>query len=109
MKKESRSHAPAEARYALKVPPRKPSIDYPFENEAIEGDSYTVRINAPAARMVRLAIDQGDWRECRPALGYWWFDWSDFAPGEHEVIVCAEYEDGREAVSFPSHCLVKGR
>jgi hypothetical protein len=99
--------SPQIAARALVVP--KPAIDYPLENERVGSDGYTIRVNAPQARLVRVAINQGEWLECRPAVGFWWFDWSGIAPGEHEIVACADYEDGREAVSMPAHCLVSER
>lgn len=91
---------------ALTIVP-KPVIDYPLENETIDSRCYTIRVNAPEARLVRLAINQGEWLECRPAVGYWWFDWSNYAPGEYEIIACADHAEGRETVSTTAHCLVK--
>ncbi|MDE2236441.1 MAG: hypothetical protein KGK30_00995, partial [Elusimicrobia bacterium] len=73
--------------------------------ERVENESYTVRICAEQARTVRIAVDQGEWRDCRPAVGFWWFDWAPEASGEHELIACAEYESGQEAVSGLVHCV----
>ena len=81
----------------------KPTIDYPKEGELI-GSSYTLRVSAPGALAVHVAIDQGPWLECREAGGCWWFDWAPEAAGEHEAIACA-LVGGREAVSEPRHCL----
>lgn len=86
---------------------RKPVIDYPLEKETLESPSYTIRVAANDARLVRIAINQGPWLECRPAAGYWWFDWSGYAPGEYELVACADHRDGREYVSTPAHCFVK--
>jgi len=89
---------------AAPVAAPKPTIDYPTESETLPAAGYTIRVAAPGARMVRVAINQGDWRDCRPSVGYWWYDWSGYADGEHELVACAEYDDGREIVSAPAHC-----
>ena len=83
----------------------KPRIEFPREGERLETDSYTARIHAPDAVMVHAAVDQGEWRECRPSVGYWWFDWTEDEAGEHELIACASFEDGRESVSETVHCV----
>lgn len=82
----------------------RPKIDFPRENESV-GASYTARIHAPGALAVHVAVDQGDWRECRESLGYWWLDWTPEAAGEHELIACALFAGGREAVSDTTHCV----
>ena len=82
----------------------KPFVEYPQEGELLPGESYTMRIDAPGARLVRVAVDQGPWLDARLSVGYWWFDWSGIESGPHEVIACAEYEGGREAVSEVKHC-----
>ncbi len=88
----------------LPIPVVKPAIDFPKEQEAV-GASYTARISAPGALAVHVAIDQGSWLECRESLGYWWYDWTPEGSGEHELIACALFEGGREAVSETVHCL----
>jgi hypothetical protein len=84
----------------------KPRIEFPQEGEHLAADIYTMRVAAPDARSVSVAIDQGPWMEARHAVGYWWFDWTGMNKGEHEVIACAEYEGGREAVSESVHCFL---
>jgi hypothetical protein len=82
---------------------RRPAIDYPKDAERVESPFYTFRVSAPNARAVSVAVDQGAWRECREAVGYWWFDWSPECSGEHELIACALHPDGRETVSEIVH------
>jgi hypothetical protein len=86
----------------------KPVIDYPKDTELLETGRYTLRVSAPGALAVSIAVDQGEWREARPSVGYWWFDWSPETAGEHELIACAAYEDGRELVSQAVHCFSQG-
>ena len=82
----------------------KPIIDYPQEGEIV-GPFYALRVSAPEALVVHIAIDQGPWLECRPAVGYWWFDWAPEESGEHEMIACALFPDGRERVSEAALCF----
>lgn len=86
----------------------KPTIDFPKEGERL-GASYTVRVCAPGALAVHVAIDQGPWLECRESVGYWWYDWTPEICGEHEVIACALFQGGREAVSETVHGLLPTR
>jgi hypothetical protein len=62
------------------------ALDYPQEGETINGSQYTIRISAAdSARSVEICVDQGPWEGCRQAAGFWWHDWSQIAPGEHQV------------------------
>lgn len=99
-----RRAARSSATAAVPVAAAKPTIDYPTESETLPREGYTIRVAAPGARMVRVAINQGEWRDCRPSVGYWWYDWSGYADGEHEIVACADFDDGRELVSAPAHC-----
>ena len=65
----------------------KASIDYPQEEETITSPHYTFRIKAPLnAEKVEICIDGGSWQLCRYSSGFWWFDWADYASGEHEIV-----------------------
>ena len=65
----------------------KASIDYPQEEETITSPHYTFRVKAPLnAEKVELCIDGAPWQLCRYSSGFWWFDWSDYATGEHEIV-----------------------
>jgi len=65
----------------------KASIDYPQEEETITSPHYTFRIKAPLnAEKVEICIDGAPWQLCRYSSGFWWFDWSDYGSGEHEIV-----------------------
>ncbi len=65
----------------------KASIDYPQEEETITSPHYTFRIKAPLnAEKVEICIDGAPWQLCRYSSGFWWFDWSDYGCGEHEIV-----------------------
>ncbi|MDR1243783.1 MAG: hypothetical protein LBJ79_01135 [Endomicrobium sp.] len=60
-------------------------IDYPVESEAISSCHYAVRVGASGDGYVELSFNNGEWVPCRFSSGYWWFDWTCFAPGEHLI------------------------
>lgn len=78
----------------------KTAVDFPRQNEVVAAKDYTVRISAPEGAVgVEVAVDQGDWQACRPAVGYWWYDWSGYEEGEHELIARAKGPDGKTSSS----------
>ncbi len=91
----------------LQLAPR-PAVDYPAQGEKIAGPQYTLRVCAPpAAGSVEVSVDHGDWQPCRSSVGYWWFDWAGYEPGEHELIARARTLDGTLLLSEPSQCFVE--
>jgi hypothetical protein len=68
---------------------------------------YTVRVAAPdKARGVDVAVDQGAWRPCRRSVGYWWYDWSGYTSGEHEMIARVRMRDGEVVTSEPHEFFI---
>jgi hypothetical protein len=62
-------------------------VEFPREAEVISLPDYTFNIVAtPEIDGVEVSIDQGPWTACREALGVWWYDWSGFAKGDHEIV-----------------------
>lgn len=85
----------------------RPSVEYPMQDEKIVSPAYTLRIGAPAgAEAVDVSIDQGEWRPCRPASGFWWYDWSGYEDGEHEAVARTRGHGGRWLVSEPHEFMV---
>lgn len=85
----------------------RPQIEYPQPDETVLSLEYTFRIAAPAeAEGVDVSINQGPWLACRKDVGYWWFDWSEYAEGEHEVIARTRGKDGRWRMSQPHEFAV---
>jgi len=79
----------------LKSAPVTVRVVFPRDGEMITQPSYSLQISAPgeiAGADVR--IDQGDWQPCRQSLGLWWFDWSGYDSGEHEVVARMRKPDG---------------
>lgn len=76
------------------------SVDYPQEREIIDSEAYSFRINAPeSAQIVDVRINSGEWKSCRRATGYWWYDWSQFKPGAYEIIARMQTGAGDTAIS----------
>lgn len=80
----------------------RPDIEYPKQDETIVSSNYTVRVAAPeSVEALDVSIDQGPWQPCRRDVGYWWFDWSGYAAGEHEIIARTRGHNGRWRMSAP--------
>lgn len=75
-------------------------VEYPAEGEVLASPCYTFRIGSiPEANNVEVSIDQGEWRPCRESLGLWWYDWADYAQGEHTLAARSRMGDGISATS----------
>jgi hypothetical protein len=76
------------------------ALDYPQERESVISPEYTFRVAARAATRVEISIDDGAWRPCRPAEGYWWYDWSGYMSGRHQAVARIQPQnDGQKATS----------
>lgn len=81
------------------------TIDYPREGDSLTWPVYTFRIASTAAGSVELSIDQNEWKPCRQAGGYWWYDWAGYQPGAHRAVARIRPQNGGKryishAVSF---------
>lgn len=82
-------------------------VEFPRKDERIASTDYTIRVSAPeSAEKVLVSIDEGEWQPCRPAVGYWWYDWSGYGNGEHRIVVSLETAQGTRVVSEPHEALV---
>lgn len=89
---------------AQKAVPSRPAVrvECPSEGQTIAGPCYSFHIAAkPGIEGVEVSIDQGKWMACREALGLWWYDWSGYGEGEHEITARARISDGIAASSSP--------
>lgn len=69
---------------------KKPiSIDYPKNNEVIDGRHYAVRISASPCENIELCIDETFWVPCSNSAGHWWFHLGGLAAGTHCIAVRA--------------------
>ena len=78
----------ASSRPAGKTPAKKESItiDYPLEGEIITSSCYALRITTKSSSGVEVSIDGKEWLPCRESVGFWWFDWSGYNAGPHNVV-----------------------
>ena len=74
---------------------RAPAIEYPMENESVREGTYAIRISAEPGSSVDLSIDGGPWQHCRPAVGYWWYDWTPVASALCQIVARSRVGDGR--------------
>jgi len=76
------------------------AVDYPQARELVTSSDYTFRIAARAASRVEVAIDDCTWQPCRQTNGYWWYDWSGYASGKHQVTARIQPQnDGQKSTS----------
>lgn len=84
------------------------SVDFPEQGEKITSPRYALRLSVPeGVKRVDVAIDQGDWKPCRNTGGHWWYDWSGYESGEHEVVSRIETEEGLRISSEPREFFVR--
>ncbi len=84
------------------------AVEYPRQGEKVASSIYSVRVHAPeSAKRVGISIDQGRWKSCRPAVGYWWYDWEGYENGEHQIVVSMETEAGTRIISEPHEFFVE--
>lgn len=60
-------------------------IDYPLEGEIINSHYYTFRIGTTPVDCVEVTTNGKEWHHCRPAAGYWWYDWSGYNSGPYII------------------------
>lgn len=61
-------------------------IGHPKENEIINHPSYTIKIGVSGEGNAEVSIDGGDWKSCRQAENFWWYDWANYPSGTHKII-----------------------
>ena len=82
--------------------PSRPAvrIERPAEGEVLTGRSYTFQIGtATGVDAAEVSIDGGGWMPCRESIGLWWYDWSGFDKGAHELAARTRIGDGPTAHS----------
>lgn len=105
-----RRHKPPvlRAKAAAATADRRIVLDYPRTGEMITSSQYAFRIGTPGGmETVEILIQDGNWRPCRQAEGYWWYDWSGYADGEYHVAAKAKSRDGRTMITEPRIILVQ--
>ncbi|MEW5951380.1 MAG: bifunctional transaldolase/phosoglucose isomerase [Elusimicrobia bacterium] len=81
-------------------------IDYPKNLETISSNNYTVRIGASNCLNVEISIDDQPWQNCRHSVGYWWYDWHNITPGNHQLTARINLGDGNYLISKRRRCKV---
>lgn len=83
-------------------------VECPREGEVIAQSDYAFHIvAAPGVMGVEVSIDQGGWAPCREALGLWWYDWSGYDKGDHELAARARISGGISVSSSPRRFTVR--
>lgn len=83
-------------------------VGFPRDGEIIDNATYTLQIlTREEASSVDVCFNQGEWLPCRESLGLWWFDWSGYESGEHEVMARMRKTDGTLLISDPRIFWVK--
>jgi len=87
---------------AVTEPGARAALDYPQQGEEISAPQYAFRAGTVGAvERVELSINQGPWQPCRYSVGYWWYDWSGYAPGRYQVEVKAFLKNGKTVAAGP--------
>lgn len=77
-------------------------LDHPQQGEKITAPQYTFRIGTLGAiERVEISINTGPWQPCRNSVGYWWYDWADYATGRYQAAVRAQTKDGQKFTTEP--------
>ncbi|MCX7905237.1 MAG: bifunctional transaldolase/phosoglucose isomerase [Elusimicrobiales bacterium] len=79
-------------------------IDYPKHQEKITSSYYTIRIGTSPTSKVEVSIDGGPWMNARESVGYWWFDWNNITPGNHEIIARIQIDENTYLTSKRRRC-----
>ncbi len=88
----------------------KLDIDHPHDGETIGLSHYSFRVGADASLIsVEVSIDRGPWKACRRSCGYWWFDWTGYAAGEHVLVARGQTRDGFSTGSAPRRFTAAAR
>jgi hypothetical protein len=106
----NRASSPAEILFTQEPNPFKAAeppfiwIDFPAQNETLQGPDYHVRLGVGGADLVEISIDKSPWLPCRLTSGYWWYDWSNIAPGKHALVARMRTSDNRWFKTPPRAC-----
>jgi hypothetical protein len=73
----------------------KLEIEYPPSDEVVSSTHYAFRLAATEPLIeAEISIDRGAWQPCRHACGFWWYDWTGYGPGPHQVVARGTTRDG---------------
>ena len=95
-----------EAKGAAKTEPFV-NVDFPKNGEVLKPVHYAIRISAGWGQKTEISIDGSPWTACRQNSGYFWYDWTKIAPGEHKIVARVLTGDGKFLKSKSVKCKVK--
>lgn len=81
-------------------------IDHPKNGETLTHPHYAVRVGASADH-AEISIDGSGWKACRPAAGYFWFDWAAIPSGPHKLTARVKTAGGKAKSSKAVQCKMK--
>ncbi len=85
-------------------------IDHPHADEAVALSHYTFRMSGPETiAFMEISVDRGPWQSCRRACGYWWFDWTNYGAGPHQLVARGQNRDGSSIGSMPRRFTAAAR
>ena len=74
----------------------KLEIEYPASDETVASDHYTFRVSSTEPLIeAEISVDRGPWHPCRHACGFWWYDWTGYGSGAHQLAARGTMRDGR--------------
>ena len=80
-------------------------MDYPKNNETINSWYYAVKIGTGLnCEKVDISIDDKPWQACRYSNGYWWYDWTNYTPGSHQLIARMTKTNGQYLITKKRRC-----
>jgi len=82
-------------------------IDFPLQSEILRGPAYNVRLGVGGADLVEISIDKSPWLPCRLTSGYWWYDWSNIAPGKHTLVARMRTAENQWYKTPPRACTYR--
>ena len=82
-------------------------IDYPSNGKKIQPGHYSVRIGASGGGTVQVSINGGNWKDCRPSAGYYWYDWVSIPQGNHKISARIQISSGKHKKSKIVRCTVE--
>jgi len=75
----------------------KVKIDYPKQNEKVESNHYSFRIDtSDDCEHVEITFDEKIWKPCRLDTGFWWFDIHNHEKGTYNLKAKAKTKTGKE-------------
>lgn len=100
-----KTRRPAAVKTASKKPRLEAAVDHPQEGEVVRPGHYSIRLTAAGAGQAQVRLDGGEWRDCREAVGHFWFDWAP-RTGPARIEARARAGKGRWAAAPARACVV---